>query len=253
MTILLLLMAIFHSASASALDEDLQCVPYARALTGIEIRGDAHTWWDQAKGRYKRGQQPRVGAVMSFRPYGAMELGHVAAVRQIIDSRTVIISHANWSTIGGKRGHIEENVKAIDASEAGDWSRVQIWYTPNNAMGSTQWPLNGFIYPDTKRSDSQARLALAQIIGPKSRITPVPLGRSEVRIASNSNAPNSNAPNSNAPNSNAPAKTQRSFQLSSRTLAEVGNKAASEKRTAAAKPVSALKDEIGDLIGLLGS
>jgi surface antigen len=165
LTILLLLMALFHTASARALYEDLQCVPYARALTGIEIRGDAHSWWSQAEGRYDRGQRPKVGSVMSFRPHGNMRLGHVAAVRQIVDNRTIIVSHANWSTIDGQRGHIEENVKVIDASEAGDWSAVQVWYTPNQALGTTRWPLNGFIYPDRQRSWSEARTALASLLG----------------------------------------------------------------------------------------
>jgi hypothetical protein len=32
----------------------LQCVPYARAQSGIEIRGNAGTWWAQAEGRYAR-------------------------------------------------------------------------------------------------------------------------------------------------------------------------------------------------------
>ena len=29
----------------------LQCVPYARQVSGIQIYGDAWTWWDQAEGR----------------------------------------------------------------------------------------------------------------------------------------------------------------------------------------------------------
>ena len=30
------------------------CVPYARARTGIELRGDAWQWWEAAAGRYDR-------------------------------------------------------------------------------------------------------------------------------------------------------------------------------------------------------
>lgn len=41
----------------------LQCVPYAREVSGIQIYGDAHTWWDQAEGKFKRGKRPKVGAV----------------------------------------------------------------------------------------------------------------------------------------------------------------------------------------------
>jgi hypothetical protein len=38
---------------------------------------------------------------MSFRPYGAMQLGHVAAVSRVIDLRTVLLRHANWSRSTG--------------------------------------------------------------------------------------------------------------------------------------------------------
>ncbi len=152
---------------ALALNEGLQCVPYARALSGVQIRGDAHTWWGKAAGLYERGNRPRVGAVMSFRPHGKMRLGHVAAVRRIVDNRTIIISHANWSTIGGHRGHVEQNVRAIDVSEANDWSRVRVWYTPNEAMGGTAWPVNGFIYPTKKLNDNDAHKAVVALLGAK--------------------------------------------------------------------------------------
>jgi surface antigen len=124
----------------------VQCVPYARMVSGVRLFGDAHTWWDQAAGRYARGTRPRVGAVMAFRPYGAMRLGHVAAVSRVIDSRTVLLRHANWSPIEGRRGHLEDNVRAIDVSPEGDWSEVRVWYTPLGALGTTHWPVNGFIY-----------------------------------------------------------------------------------------------------------
>ena len=139
--------AVMIAGPAAALNEGLQCVPYARALSGVQIRGDAHSWWSQAAGLYQRGTRPSIGAVMSFRPHGAMRLGHVAVVRKIIDKRTLLISHDNWSTINGVRGHIENDVRVIDASDENDWSRVQVWYAPNQAMGTTAWPLNGFIYP----------------------------------------------------------------------------------------------------------
>lgn len=155
------------ASPALALNEGLQCVPYARALSGVQIRGDAHEWWGKAAGHYERGNRPRVGAVMSFHPYGKMRLGHVAAVRRIIDNRTIIISHANWSTINGHRGHIEQNVRAVDVSEANDWSRVRVWYTPNAALGGTAWPVNGFIYPSKKLSDKEAHKAVVALLGAK--------------------------------------------------------------------------------------
>jgi surface antigen len=173
------------SNPAAALYEGLQCVPYARAVSGVDIRGDAHTWWGKAAGLYDRGHSPRVGAVMAFRPHGSMRLGHVAAVRKIIDKRTVLISHANWSTIGGVRGHIENDVMVVDASDDNDWSRVKVWYSPNNALGTTEWPLHGFIYPAKTRSWGEAKAAVASLLGyaPKpatnslAKVTPKPAAK----------------------------------------------------------------------------
>lgn len=140
----------FRSGASSVreLPPYLQCVPYAREVSGIEIFGDAHTWWDQAEGRYKRGHKPKVGAVMAFRPSGNMTLGHVAAVSKVVDQRTVLLRHANWSPIDGRRGQIENDVKAIDVSPENDWSEVRVWYAPLHDIGTTAWPVEGFIYSD---------------------------------------------------------------------------------------------------------
>jgi surface antigen len=120
----------------------LECVPYARQLSGIQIYGDAHTWWKQAGGRYARGQEPKVGAVLAIEPHGNSTLGHVAAVSGIVDSRTILVSHANWS-IPGK---IERNVTVLDVSPANDWSEVRVWYGPSRNLGASHWPVAGFIY-----------------------------------------------------------------------------------------------------------
>lgn len=142
----------------------LQCVPYAREVSGIQIHGDAWTWWGQAEGRYARGHAPRPGAVMAFQPYGNMTLGHVAAVSRVIDSRTVLLRHANWSPIDGRRGQIEDNVEAVDVSPDNDWSQVRVWYAPIQGLGSTAWPVAGFIYPDR---DSRAGFQVAAAARPK--------------------------------------------------------------------------------------
>lgn len=153
-----------YGGDASAPDPEpyLQCVPYARQVSGIQIRGDAWTWWDQADGLYRRGHVPRVGAVMSFRPYGSMVLGHVAAVSRVIDSRTVLVRHANWSPINGRRGQIEDDVRAVDVSPDNDWSEVRVWFAPLQALGTTRWPLNGFIYPQKLRPGEADRVAPAR-------------------------------------------------------------------------------------------
>lgn len=119
-------------------------------FSGIQIYGDAHTWWGQAEGRYRRGEEPKKGAVLAFIPHGNMRLGHVAAVSKIIDDRTILVTHSNWSPINGRRGQIEKNVRVIDVSEDNDWSRVRVWYAPNQELGGTAWPTHGFIYPDGK-------------------------------------------------------------------------------------------------------
>jgi len=155
--ILLVLQAIFFPAIARAADgyssAYLQCVPFARQRSGIQIYGDAHTWWQQARFAYERGNEPQIGAVLSLKSHGKMQLGHVAVVSRIIDDRNILLSHANWSPINGRRGQIERNVAAVDVSDRGDWSRVKIWYAPIGALGKTAYPVNGFIYPNAKPSD----------------------------------------------------------------------------------------------------
>lgn len=146
----------------------IQCVPYARQVSGIQLYGDAHTWWDQAAGRYARGTRPKVGAVMAFRPYGAMQLGHVAAVSRIIDSRTVLLRHANWSPIDGRRGQMEDNVRAVDVSPNNDWSEVRVWYAPLGGLGTTHWPVEGFIY-NQKPLQSERLTVLASAEAPKAK------------------------------------------------------------------------------------
>ena len=148
----------------------LQCVPYARQVTGIQLFGDAHTWWDQAAGRYRRGHEPRVGAVMSFHPYGSMVLGHVAAVSRVIDSRTLLLRHSNWSPINGRRGQIEDGVRAIDVSPDNDWSEVRVWFAPLQALGTTRWPINGFIYPQKAHNGFDDGVIAARVIRPAPRV-----------------------------------------------------------------------------------
>lgn len=145
------------TGGSAELSPYLQCVPYARGQTGIQIYGDAHTWWGQAEGRYSRGSVPRAGAVMAVQPHGNSRLGHVAAVKRVIDRRTVLISHANWS----EPGEIEENVRAVDVSPNNDWSEVRIWYGPTQSLGTSHWPLYGFIYNDRpgKRQRQTTRIA----------------------------------------------------------------------------------------------
>jgi surface antigen len=140
----------FAPASGAFADVYWQCAPFARLLSGVQIYGDAWTWWKQAMGRYETGPVPKAGAVLCFKPTGKMRLGHVAVVSQVLTDRVIQITHANWSRIGGSRGQIEKDVTVIDVSPSGDWSEVKVWYDPIRDIGSSTYPTHGFIYQDAE-------------------------------------------------------------------------------------------------------
>ncbi|APR53556.1 CHAP domain-containing protein [Sphingomonas koreensis] len=146
-------------ASASILDYVGECVPFARQASGIQIWGDAWTWWGQAQGKYQRGDVPEVGAVVAFAKSNALRLGHVSVVSRIIEPRVIMVTHANWSRFDGKRGQVEQDVTLFDVSPAGDWSQVKVWYRDTKGLGSTTYPVHGFIYG---RPASGAKVARAR-------------------------------------------------------------------------------------------
>jgi surface antigen len=145
-------------AFASILGYVGECVPFARAASGIQIYGDAWTWWSQAEGRYARGRTPRVGAVIALAKSSHLRLGHVAVVSRVIDKRVLMITHANWSRQDGERGHVEQDVTLFDVSPDNDWSAVRVWYRDSEGLGSSVYPVNGFIYP-------AGRTAVAELTG----------------------------------------------------------------------------------------
>ena len=178
---LLLTVALSLSAVADEVPPShVECVPIARQQSGIQIYGDAHSWWKQAEGRYQRGNAPRKGAVLAFKPYGAMTLGHVAAVSKVIDDRTILVTHANWSMIDGRRGQVERDVRVIDVSDEGDWSQVRVWYAPLEGLGTTHWPVHGFIYPGAAPANVP-KLQYASVMNvevrPIKALEPQPTGR----------------------------------------------------------------------------
>ena len=139
-------LAISLVGSAAVADSYWQCVPFARLISGIQIFGDARTWWGQAIGKYETGFMPKAGSVLCFKPTGKMKLGHVAVVSQVLTDRVIQITHANWSMINGGRGQVEKDVTVIDVSPGGDWSQVKVWYDPSANLGATTYPTYGFIY-----------------------------------------------------------------------------------------------------------
>ena len=138
--------------SQPLLDYVGECVPFARQASGIDIYGDAWTWWDQADGRYKRGHTPKVGSVVAFPRQARLRLGHVAVVSRVVERRVLMLTHANWSRRNGKRGHTEQDVTLFDVSPSNDWSEVRVWYKDVTGLGGTTYAVSGFIYAPGKPS-----------------------------------------------------------------------------------------------------
>lgn len=134
----------------------LQCVPFARENSGIELIGDARTWWGKASGVYERGTRPEVGSVLTFRPTRRMPLGHVAVVTKIVDGRTVEIDHANWTSAG----LITRAVSVVDVSDRNDWGAVRVELGQSGDYGSI-YPAHGFIYDRPDRGVMVANTSFA--------------------------------------------------------------------------------------------
>ncbi len=143
--------------SAPAFAGTLQCAPYARQISGIQLFGRAAGWWGEAEGRYDRGQEPRVGAVLAFAASRSMPAGHVAMVSKVVSPREVRLTHANWSYRGG----IERDVRAIDVSANNDWTDVRVWYGPIGDLGLRANVAHGFIYPEHKALGGNMQIASA--------------------------------------------------------------------------------------------
>lgn len=129
----------------------LQCVPFARREAGVEIYGNANTWWRQARGRFETSQAPEEGGVMVLRGYNNANRGHVAVVREIVSPRMIIVDHANWLN----SGEITRNVPIRDVSEAGDWSQVQVWHVPGRHWGARTYNVQGFILDAVEQAKAQ--------------------------------------------------------------------------------------------------
>ncbi len=125
----------------------LQCVPYARNVSRVSIRGDAWTWWRSAKGRYRRGGTPLVGSVLVLKRTRRLRLGHLAVVKAILNDRLIVVDQANWLNLG----RIHLNIPVRDVSAGNDWSAVRVWYAPGGNYGIRTYPVQGFIHPEPPR------------------------------------------------------------------------------------------------------
>jgi hypothetical protein len=119
----------------------LQCVPFARRESGVEIFGNANTWWRQASDRYETDEDPSENAVLVLQGYNTNARGHVAVVKEVVSPRLIIVDHANW--LNG--GEITRDVPIMDVSEAGDWSEVRVWHVPGRHWGGRVYRVQGFI------------------------------------------------------------------------------------------------------------
>ncbi len=130
-----------------------QCVPYARQISKVSIRGDAWTWWPSAKGRYERGSTPKVGSVLVLKRAKRLRYGHIAVVTRILGSREIIIDHANWLN----RGRLHLGTPVRDVSANNDWSTVRVWYTPGKQYGVRSYHAHGFIYSESPMAANPAQ------------------------------------------------------------------------------------------------
>ncbi len=120
----------------------IQCVAYAKSASDVVLRGNARDWWHNAAGVYDRGLEPKSGSVLNFRATRRMPMGHVAVVRNVVDSRTIVIDQSHWAQAG-----ISHNVSVIDVSPNNDWSAVRVALNSNRSNYGSIYPTYGFIYP----------------------------------------------------------------------------------------------------------
>jgi hypothetical protein len=121
---------------------NIHCVPFARNASGVEIYGDANTWWRQSEGRYPRSNSPAFGSVFVIRGYNNPGRGHVSVVTHIDSSRLIRVDHANW--LNG--GEISRGVPVLDVSPNNDWSEVRVWHIPGDHWGGRTYHAEGFIH-----------------------------------------------------------------------------------------------------------
>jgi surface antigen len=131
--------AISNAKTLRAKGKKVWCVPFARDASGVEIRGNAGTWWDKAANQFSRGHNPLVGAVMAFSSTRKLPMGHVAVVSEVVSDREILIDHANW-----RPSQVSLGMKVVDVSKKGDWSLVRV-ASSGDTLGRA-YPIDGFIW-----------------------------------------------------------------------------------------------------------
>ncbi len=146
-----------HPASfdSGALPPPTQCALFAREFTGIHIRGDAWTWWDQAAGLYPRKNTPRANTILVLRATPQLKLGHVGIVKRVVGPREILLTHANWGNDDPTRRIVHDKTAVVDVSSGNDWTELRFWNAPAHAFGKV-YAAYGFIYPKQFTKDSEA-------------------------------------------------------------------------------------------------
>jgi surface antigen len=125
----------------------IQCVPYARKISGLNIHGNADTWWYQApKKGYAQGKKPQPGAVLVLKKGRKLKYGHLAVVKEILSDREIEVAHANWGSDRKTRSFIYERMRVKDVSPNNDWSLLTFWNKYIDSYG-LPYKNHGFIYP----------------------------------------------------------------------------------------------------------
>ncbi len=127
---------------AAGIAAAVECAPFARALSGVQLYGSAADWWQEADGRYNRTHNPEIGSVLVFRRFSQLPSGHVAVVSQVVSARQILVAQANWL-----HHRVTEDQPVLDVSSAGDWSEVRVWWPPSGQMGVNVYRTYGFIRP----------------------------------------------------------------------------------------------------------
>lgn len=124
----------------------ISCVPYVRAVTAFDVRGNGGAWWANAADDYARGHRPEPGAVFVFRAGGRSRLGHVAVVERQVGPREMLIHHANWAGPGMRRGQVMRGVSVVDVSDRNDWTAVRVQVGHDAGSHGSVYAAHGFIY-----------------------------------------------------------------------------------------------------------
>jgi hypothetical protein len=146
----------------------LDCAPFARALSGVALRGDAYAWWTEAAGRYDRSASPEVGAVLVLSHTARLPRGHVAVVSSVLGPRQALLIQANWV-----HGELTQDQLVVDVSQRNDWTAVRMWWPPTGTLGGYVYAAYGFILPPApathdalrRRAEPAAALAMQETSG----------------------------------------------------------------------------------------